>query len=141
MHLFLSLARISHLFYLVILGFALFCFCGCEKVKPEIKFIPNTGQIQILNGSGKPGAAEIFRDFLTDQGFDVIEFGNAANWNYNQTLVVTRTEKKQVAEDLAKIMNTENLITLLDSSAMVEATVFVGKDYEELIKKWQKQKH
>lgn len=117
------------------------CFYACKEPKQEQHFVPNTGQIQILNGSGKSGAAEVFRDFLTDQGFDVIEFGNASNWNYSQTLVVARSEKKQIAKDLAKVMNTENLITLLDSTAMVEATVFVGKDYEELIKKWQKQKH
>lgn len=115
--------------------------CNREEPGPaEEDFVPNTGQIQILNGCGKAGAAEHFRNFLTDQGFDIIEFGNAASWNYNHTLVVARTDNLPVARDLARVMGTDNLIHLADPLAMVDATVFVGKDYEELIKRWQKRK-
>lgn len=113
--------------------------CHKEEALPET-FVPNTGQIQILNGCGKAGAAEHFRNFLTEQGFDIIEFGNAASWNYSHTMVVARTENMPVARDLARVMGTENLIHLFDPLAMVDATVFVGKDYEELIKRWQKRK-
>lgn len=113
---------------------------ACKEEKPAPAFVPNTGQIQILNGSGKAGAAEQFRNFLTDQGFDIIEFGNAASWNYPHTLVVARTDNEPVARDLARVMGTENLIHLFDPLAMVDATVFVGKDYEELTKRWQKRK-
>ena len=119
----------------------LVCFAvflgGCRQ-EPEPVFKPNTGQIQILNGSGKSGAAEAFRGYLIEQGFDVIEFGNAGSWNYAHTIVVSRTGNEPVARDLAKVLQTDNLIHLLDPAAMVEATVFVGKDYEELIKRWQK---
>ena len=114
---------------------------GCEKEAKTEAFVPNTGQIQILNGCGKPGAAESFRNYLTDQGFDIIEFGNAASWNYAHTIVVARTANEPVARDLAKVLNTENLIHLFDPLAMVDATVFIGKDYEELIKRWQRPKH
>lgn len=118
---------------------AVACLMGCKEEEPET-FIPNTGQIQILNGCGKTGAAELFRNYLTDQGFDIIEFGNAASWNYAQTMVVARTANEPVARDLAKVLTTENLIHLFDPMAMVDATVFIGKDYEELIKRWQKPK-
>lgn len=114
--------------------------CSKEEVRDEETFVPNTGQIQILNGCGKAGAAEHFRNFLADQGFDIIEFGNAASWNYSHTMVVARTENLPVARDLARVMGTDNLIHLFDPLAMVDATVFVGKDYEELIKRWQKRK-
>jgi hypothetical protein len=113
--------------------------CSREEAANET-FVPNTGQIQVLNGCGKSGAAELFRNFLTDQGFDIIEFGNAASWNYTHTLVVARTENLPVARDLAKVMGTDKLVHLFDPLAMVDATVFVGKDYEELIKRWQKRK-
>jgi hypothetical protein len=114
-------------------------FSGCKEEKAAV-FVPNTGQIQILNGCGKPGAAEQFRNYLTDQGFDIIEFGNAGGWNYAHTIVVARTANEPVARDLAKVLNTDNLIHLFDPLAMVDATVFIGKDYEELIKRWQRPK-
>lgn len=110
---------------------------GCKEEK-EAPFIPNTGQIQILNGCGKPGAAEQFRNYLTDRGFDIIEFGNAGSWNYAHTLVIARTSNEPVARDLAKVLDTENLIHLSDPLAMVDATVIIGKDYEELSKRWQR---
>lgn len=112
---------------------------GCEEKQPGV-FIPNTGQIQILNGCGKAGAAELFRNYLTEQGFDIIEFGNAGSWNYTHTIVAARTANEPVARDLAKVLTTDNLIHLFDPMAMVDATVFIGKDYEELIKRWQKPK-
>ena len=114
---------------------------GCkEKPAPEPLFVPNTGQIQILNGCGISGAAEVFRDFLAEEGFDIIEFGNASTWNHPHTLVVARTGEDKVAQSLARVLKTPNLLHLQDPDALVEATVIVGKDYEELVRKWQRQK-
>ncbi len=127
--------RWSHCFSLMAL-----LWVGCKKEEPVAVFLPNTGQIQVLNGCGKGGAAEQFRDYLTNQGFDIIEFGNAPSWNYAKTIVVARTANEPVARDLAKILHTDNLIHLFDPMALVDATVFIGRDYEELIKRWQKQK-
>jgi len=126
--------------YALMLVCAAFMLGGCKEEKPAAVFVPNTGQIQILNGCGKPGAAEAFRDYLTERGFDIIEFGNAGSWNYAHTLVVARTANEPVARDLAKVLGTENLIHLFDPMALVDATVFIGKDYEELSKRWQKAK-
>lgn len=111
--------------------------CRKQEEKPA-PFIPNTGQIQILNGCGKPGAAEQFRNYLTERGFDIIEFGNAGSWNYAHTLVIARTANEPVARDLARVLETDNLIHLSDPLALVDATVIIGKDYEELSKRWQR---
>jgi LytR cell envelope-related transcriptional attenuator len=93
-----------------------------------------------LNGCGTAGAAEIFRDFLIDNGFDIIEFGNAQGWNYPKTMVIARTEDDKVARSLAQVLNTERILHLKDPDALVEATVIVGKDHEELVRQWQKPK-
>jgi len=106
---------------------------GCKKEEKEQKFIPNTGQIQVLNGCGYSGAAEAVRNYLTLQGFDIIEFGNAEHWNYKETIVVARTNNIIVARDLGKVLKTNNVIQILDTTRMVEATVYVGKDYYKRI--------
>ena len=113
---------------------------ACKQKEEAAAFVPNTGQIQVLNGCGKGGAAEQFRSYLTDEGFDIIEFGNAPSWNYSRTIVVARTANEPVARDLARVLHTDNLIHLFDPMAMVDATVFIGRDYEEIIKRWQKPK-
>ena len=112
-----------------ILLLSVFLAAGCRQREKAEEFKPNTGQIQVLNACGLPGAAEATRNFLTDKGFDVVEFGNADYWNFSETIVVARTEKMEVARDLARVLKTDNLIQLIDSSQMVDATVFIGRDY------------
>jgi len=109
---------------------------SCQREEPKTAFVPNVGQIQILNGCGKPGAAEAFRSALTEVGFDVIEFGNAKSWNYENTMVISRSGSDRIASDLAKFLGTPYLIHLQHPESLVEATVVIGKDYEELMKKW-----
>ena len=115
---------------------------ACKKVAPAppAAFVPNTGQIQILNGCGKSGVAEAFRDFLTGLGFDVIEFGNAPDWNYEHTLVIARSPSDHIARDMARALGTPRVLHLQRQESLVEATVIIGKDYEELMRTWPKLK-
>ncbi|MFC1584620.1 LytR C-terminal domain-containing protein [Fibrobacterota bacterium] len=103
--------------------------CRQKEEKTQEAFKPNTGQIQVLNACGFPGAAEAMRNFLTDKGFDIVEFGNADSWNYAETIVVARTENTAIARDLARILSLDTFVLLTDSSRMVDATIYVGKDY------------
>lgn len=115
---------------------ALVLLAACGGRNREAEFRPNTGQIQVLNGSGRPGQADVFRNYLTSRGFDVIEFGNARSWNYEHTMVIARTESDIIARDLAKVLGTDRVVHLLHPASLVEATVIVGKDYKELMRTW-----
>ncbi len=84
--------------------------------------------------------AESFRDFLTGLGFDVIEFGNARNWNYEHTLVIARAPSDCIARDMARVLGTPRVLHLQHPESLVEATVVIGKDYEELMRTWQQPK-
>jgi hypothetical protein len=109
---------------------------ACGKTEPEA-FKPNTGQIQVLNGSGKSGMADVFRDFLGAYGFDVIEFGNARHWNYERTIVISRSgTSDRIARDLARVLGSDRVLHLQQPSSLVEATVIIGKDYKELMRSW-----
>lgn len=129
-------------FPVLIVSLALFPLGACKQEKQSRpSFTPNTGQIQVLNGCGASGAAEVFRDYLIEQGFDIIEFGNAQGWNYPKTLIIARAGEDKVARSLAHVLNTDRLLHLKDPDALVEATVIVGKDHEELVRQWQRPKH
>jgi len=109
-------------------------------VQTVATFKPNTGQIQILNGTGKSGIADAFRDYLISMGFDVIEFGNAREWNYEHTLVISRATSDSVAREMATALGTTRLLHLQRTTSLMEATVIIGKDYEELMRTWQQPK-
>lgn len=114
------------------------CIASCKKEEATVAqktWKPHTGQIQILNGCGLSGVAEDLRSFLASNGFDIVEFGNAAFWNYPKTLVIGRTATTQIASDLGQLIGTDQVITLIDSSEMVEATIIIGKDFYQLMEK------
>jgi len=104
-----------------------------HKSASPTQWTPHTGQIQILNGCGLTGVAEDMRSFLSKHGFDIVEFGNAPHWSYPRTLVLARTTNTRVAQDLGKILGTDQVMTLLDSTQMVEATIIIGKDFYQLM--------
>jgi hypothetical protein len=113
-------------------------FACNDSAAPVNTFKANSGQIQVLNGSGTPGQADVFRAFLIDQGFDVIESGNARSWSYDHTLVLARSVSDTIARHLASALGTQRVVHLNHPASLVEATVIIGKDYKELMKTWPK---
>lgn len=111
---------------------------GCKKTPEPVAFKANSGQIQVLNGSGRAGQADVFRAYLIEQGFDVIESGNARSWSYEHTLVLARTPSDTIARGLAQVLGTTRIVHLQHPASLVEATVIIGKDYKELMRTWQR---
>ncbi|MBT4877966.1 MAG: LytR C-terminal domain-containing protein, partial [Desulfobacula sp.] len=61
-------------------------------VKPSI-YEEKTGhiiRIEVLNGCGVRKLAALYRDFLRDQGIDVIRSKNADNSEYEKTIIIRR---------------------------------------------------
>ena len=58
--------------------------------------------VQVLNGSGTAGAAGIARDFLVTKGYNVVNVGNAANFNFKTAQVQIKNSKNQISNLLTK---------------------------------------
>ena len=68
-------------------------FAGCSgKTETPAPFTANTGQIQVLNGSGRAGQVDVFRGYLVEQGFDP---------NYGARPLV-RTIQRQLEDPMAE---------------------------------------
>jgi hypothetical protein len=102
-----------------------------EDIQPPLT-IPHIGSVQILNGCGTAGAAQVISDLLRNKGFDVKEIANAPDWNYKATLVASRTKDGGTAALLGKALGTSNVILLRNNAGLFDATVFVGEDYLKL---------
>jgi hypothetical protein len=98
------------------------------------KVVPYLGQIQVLNASGIEGAALKVSDHLRQQGFDVVECGNNDEWYFKNTIVACRNGNMEMAGRVAAALHTDRLLLLRLEDALLDATVFVGKDFEERIK-------
>ena len=123
---------------------ALLCACG-EKPSagaeariaaatlpaPAAMRVP--GHVEVLNGCGAAGAAEKMRVYLSGRGFDVLETGNAGDANYAKTMVAVRTPGWEGTNRLAAALRTDRVVTLLNRYSTVDATVFIGHDYQEIL--------
>ncbi len=107
---------------------------ACRDEQPVTEEIRETpGDIQVLNSSGIPGAASQMCDYLRSQGFDVVEVSNDKLWNYEETIIALRNPHWAGAEALARTLHTDNVIPLENKRELVDATVYVGKDFEKTI--------
>ncbi len=93
--------------------------------------IPSIGKIQVLNGCGTPGAANIVAEFLRNKKFDVKNIGNAPMSNYQTTLVASRIKDMGNANLVAEALSTDAVFLARSGDTLYDVTVFVGADYKE----------
>lgn len=90
--------------------------------------------IEILNGNGVSGVAAQYTEFLREKGFDVQRTDNAPNFQYQNTLVIDRSDNhaKALAVAQALEIDTSQVRTEVDESLQLDVTVILGKDYNTL---------
>jgi hypothetical protein len=104
-----------------------------QTAKPLLP-VPSIGSVQVLNGCGVEGAAKRVTDFLRSKDFDVKETKSAPSFNYEFTMVISRTADMGLAKGIGKLLKTDKVILKRDESSMYDVTVIVGPDFEERIK-------
>ncbi len=127
---------IPHFFFALGTFFAMFLVCGCkeEVVKEEVKPVRHySGDIEVLNSCGMQGAAAKMRSYLRENGFDVVSYRNDRLQNYDETILVLRNPEWEGAKALAKALKTENVMTIYSKRAVVDASIYIGKDFEQII--------
>jgi hypothetical protein len=91
-------------------------------------------RVQVLNGCGMNGVAQRVANLLRLNGYDVIEVGNAASFDYSDTVVLDRVGKGGRAQEVAVVLGVESAIIQRIEGSPFEATVIVGKDVKRLIR-------
>lgn len=91
-------------------------------------------QVEVLNGCGRSGIADIFTDFLRRHHFDVVHQGNYISFDVDNSLVIDRTGNKKNAEMVAEVLGIDkkHIITQLNNEYFLDVSVIIGKDYNQL---------
>lgn len=92
----------------------------------------SAGVVEVLNGTGRKGAATRIAERLRAQGYDVVKIGNAPERNHARTIVAERRAAPHVAEGVAKAIGVPSFFSFHNENLLVDATVFVGRDFEEI---------
>ena len=98
------------------------------KVVQELFFPkPPMPRIEVLNGSGIPGAAQKVADALQQYGYEIIGVGNAGSFEYASTELISHKGEEGVNK-LAGLVNGGAVKYDKDPAAKADITIIVGKD-------------
>ena len=92
-------------------------------------------QVEIQNGCGYKGIAKLYTNFLRNNGYDVIGYKNALNFNYEKTqLIIHKQDTSNFIDEIVNILqiSLESIIYNYDDNTIYEMTVIVGHDYNIL---------
>lgn len=100
----------------------------------EKTIISSVIQVEVLNGCGVPGLATVFTNKLRENGFDVVESGNADTFDIKETLVIDRNGNLENAKRVAKALGVseKNVIQEVAKTYFLDATIVIGSDYKQL---------
>jgi len=90
-------------------------------------------RVEVLNGCGVAGLAGEVTDFLRLKGFDVVNVGNAENFDFPETLVVDRIGDMPGAWQVARAVGIDNVIQQKDEDLLLDVTLILGRDHEQLL--------
>jgi len=99
-----------------------------DSLKPRI-------QIEVLNGCGVSGKAETLTNYLRTRGIDVVNLGNYRSFEIENSIIISRNNKIRNAKTVATAigLNESNIICQTNPDYMLDVTLILGKDYNELI--------
>lgn len=116
--------------------FICLCLLGCEEEKQTstVKEVRSyKGDVEVLNSCGIQGAAAKMRAYLRENGFDIVSSRNDRLQNYKETVIVLRNPEWEGAKALARTLKTNNVLVVHSSRAVVDAAVYIGKDFKQII--------
>ncbi|MCH7963104.1 MAG: LytR C-terminal domain-containing protein [Bacteroidetes bacterium] len=91
-------------------------------------------QIEVLNGCGVDGIADMFTDSLRKKNFDVVNTGNYRTFKIDNSIVIDRTGNIINAEYLAEVIGIDKkqVIDQKNKNYFLDVTLIIGKDYKQL---------
>lgn len=100
-----------------------------EPTPTEVALNLSEYKVQILNGSGTPGAAKTVGDLLEKEGFAAMTLGNAKEYGYTDTEVaVKKSVPSQVFEKIQAALPTYSVVevTALSDDSSYDIVITVG---------------
>ena len=104
---------------------------GIDSTKPggALSVKPSDVRVRVLNGAGTNGLAGRVSDELRDQQFNVVDTGDADNFNYARSIVRHRTEAQGKAQLLQRSLVSGALLVPDNTLQGVDVALVIGRDY------------
>ena len=109
------------------------------KTKGQIAKIPDVQtlpvKVEILNGCGVSGIANVFSNFLERKQYVIVNVDNAPDFNYRKTIVIDKgTRDKALVDRLRSDLGISDaeVLPVHNDQSTSDATIIIGADYASL---------
>ncbi len=89
--------------------------------------------LEVLNGAGDVGAAELMSEKLRDMGFDVKTFGNARDFEQERTELLDRSGRPGAARAISDSLGGVPVRGEPAPELYLDATLLLGDDWREVL--------
>lgn len=127
---------------IVLLGiFLVSLFLMITKADPLEIYKKNANmRVEVLNGCGVDRLAIKVTNILRKKGFNVVQIGNTKNQDFEETVVMERSDENMVnANYFAKQIGCRNIDKDVDPALYIEITLIIGQDYKEIFPNVEKE--
>lgn len=103
-----------------------------EEVRKRVKSLIyglNSGvEVEVLNGNAMAGVAHKIAKELELQGFEVVNIGNADNFDYEKTNIIVYSKEVNLDNEFKKLFNDFEIVKEYRTQANVDLVIILGKD-------------
>jgi len=103
-----------------------------EEVRQRVKsliYSKNRGmKVEVLNGNAMTGIAHKIAKDLELQGFEIVNLGNADNFNYEKTKIIIYSKEVNLDNEFKKLFNDFEIVKEYRTNANLDLVIILGKD-------------
>ena len=103
-----------------------------EEVRQRMKsliYSKNSGmKVEVLNGNAMTGIAHKIAKDLELQGFEIVNLGNADNFNYEKTKIIIYSKEVNLNNEFKKLFNDFEIVKEYQTNANLDLVIILGKD-------------
>jgi hypothetical protein len=103
--------------------------------RPDQVLIHEAVKIDILNGCGEPGLANIIATCLEQKRYRILRVDNAPDFDFSRTILFNRGKREdKVIQNLQETLglDTDQVLLVRQDENQADATLIIGCDYKKL---------
>jgi len=106
-----------------------------EEVQQRVKsliYSKNSGmKVEVLNGNAMAGIAHKIAKDLELQGFEIVNIGNADNFNYEQTKIIVYSKEVNLDNQFKELFKDFEIVKEYQEQANLDLVIILGRDMAE----------